>query len=150
MTQTKLVSEGRFIPKRPGKYCGDVDRIWFRSHPELQFMNFLDRNLYVTSWSSEHPGTSIDYKVDGVTHKYYPDFIVKFSTSEVNKRKNKLSPPRETTCLIELKPESQFNPKSSSANEELIRVNRAKFLAAQTLCEERGWEFRVLDISQIS
>lgn len=141
--------EGRFIPRHPERYFGDIETIWFRSNPELQFMNYLDIDPYIESWTSEHSGTMIEYEYQGQIRKYFPDFLVRFSDDRLNRRKNKLTQSRESVCLIELKPRNHFDGSHPHSDADEVAVNQAKFEAARKFCAERNWSFRVLDISSL-
>ena len=90
-----MAYKGKFRPQNPKKYKGDYTKIIYRSGWELKFMNYLDRQPEVISWSSEE--VIIPYKspIDNRFHRYYPDFWVKTLKGE---------------SLIEIKPKRQTQP----------------------------------------
>ena len=80
--------------------------------------------------------------LDRKPHRYYVDFIVEMRTAEGGVK----------TMLIEVKPKKQTRepkkPKRQSRNyiyeAQTWITNKAKWAAAKTAAESRGWEFRVL------
>lgn len=71
---------------------------------------------------------------------YFPDFVVKL--------KDKSG--KEQTLIVEVKPYKQTmlpkNKKTKSFKEETARylINESKWKAAQKLCEENKWQFKLL------
>ena len=71
---------------------------------------------------------------------YFPDFIVKL--------KDKSG--QEKTLIVEVKPHKQTmlpkNKKAKSYNDDTARylINESKWKAAQKLCNENKWEFKLL------
>lgn len=133
--------KGRFIPKNPQKYAGDVSNIIWRSTWERQVMNWLDLSENVIYWSSEELVIKYFSPVDNKVHRYFPDFIVK-----IKKRDGKVM-----THVIEVKPEYQTKQptqkrKTKRFLEESITyvVNQSKWKAAEEFCKDRGWVFQVL------
>ena len=133
--------KGRFIPKNPQKYAGDVSNIIWRSTWERQVMNWLDSSDNVVYWSSEELVIKYYSPVDNKIHRYFPDFIVK-----IKKRDGKVM-----THVIEVKPEYQTKQptqkkKTKRFIEESITyvVNQSKWKAAEEFCKDRGWVFQVL------
>jgi hypothetical protein len=133
--------KGRFIPKNPQKYAGDVSNIIWRSTWERQVMNWLDLSDNVVYWSSEELVIKYFSPVDNKVHRYFPDFIVK-----IKKRDGMVM-----THVIEVKPEYQTRQptqkkKTKRFIEESITyvVNQSKWKAAEEFCKDRGWVFQVL------
>ena len=133
--------KGRFIPKNPQKYAGDVSNIIWRSTWERQVMNWLDLSDNVVYWSSEELVIKYFSPVDNKVHRYFPDFIVK-----IKKRDGMVM-----THVIEVKPEYQTRQptqkkKTKRFIEESINyvVNQSKWKAAEEFCKDRGWVFQVL------
>jgi len=133
--------KGRFIPKNPQKYAGDVSNIIWRSTWERQVMNWLDLSENVVYWSSEELVIKYFSPVDNKIHRYFPDFIVK-----IKKRDGMVM-----THVIEVKPEYQTRQptqkkKTKRFIEESITyvVNQSKWKAAEEFCKDRGWVFQVL------
>ena len=133
--------KGRFIPKNPQKYAGDVSNIIWRSTWERQVMDWLDSSDNVIYWSSEELVIKYFSPIDNKIHRYFPDFIVK-----IKKRDGKVM-----THVIEVKPEYQTKQptqkkKTKRFIEESITyvVNQSKWKAAEEFCKDRGWVFQVL------
>ena len=132
-----MAYKGKFRPQNPKKYKGDYTKIIYRSGWELKFMNYLDRQPDVISWSSEE--VIIPYKspIDNKFHRYYPDFWVKTLKGE---------------SLIEIKPKRQTlppkeNPKHRRRYLKEVKtwgINSAKFAAADQFCKSKGWEWRII------
>lgn len=133
---------GRFIPKNPSKYAGNVNKIIFRSSWELRFMKWLDENTAVIRWGSEE--LAIPYvnpiKVDAtgrpVISRYFPDFIIMYKDTMGNIKKE----------IIEVKPmkEAVLSPKMSERDKLAYAVNQAKWKAASIFAESQGAIFRVI------
>ena len=133
--------QGIFRPRNPQKYVGNVNNIVYRSSWECRVMNWLDRNPDILSWASEE--LIIPYKspVDGRTHRYFPDFLVKVKTKEGAVK----------TMVLEVKPKRQtIAPTQQRKTKKYINevitygVNQAKWKYAQEYCADRGWEFKIL------
>lgn len=142
-----MAYKGKFRPKNPGKYKGDVTKIIWRSLWELKVMRKLDSHPDVVEWRSEE--VAIPYKNPmkrGKTSRYFPDFIVKKRIDE-----NKYQ-----TIMIEVKPEKQLSPPDISKKRNTptgrvsrrfineaarYEVNKAKWDAAEEYCKQRGWIF---------
>ena len=137
-----MAYSGKYRPRFPKKYKGDVSRITYRSSWEARCMNYFDLNENVLWWASEE--VIIPYKspIDGRYHRYYPDFVI-----NVRQRDGKTK-----TLMIEVKPENQKNAPKVRARQtkkyinEVVTyaVNQAKWDAATEYCNDRMWEFKVL------
>ena len=70
--------KGKFRPKNRKKYKGNSSDIVYRSLWKLKFMNYCDKSKDIITWSSEE--IIIPYKspVDNKSHRYFPDFYVKY------------------------------------------------------------------------
>lgn len=127
-----------FTPKNSNKYVGSFP-IVSRSSWELFFMKKLDLDPRVVRWASESLAIPYISPVDGKKHKYYPDFIVEFQTSKgIVKEVIELKPMKE--CL----PGTAKKPKAKAYQDMVYLKNQAKWEAAKVLCEDNGFNFRVL------
>lgn len=127
---------GRFVPKKPEKYVGNVSRVIFRSSWELRFMQWLDTNNAVKKWGSEELSIPYVSPTDGKVHRYFPDFIIMYQDQTgILKRE-----------LIEIKPYKQSvqTPKMSDAEKLVLAINEAKWAAASDYAQKNGALFRVL------
>ena len=123
----KVYHQGRFKPRFPDKYRGDVENIYFRSNWELIAFRWCDLNYGVVAWASEE--LVIPYRMKGVRYEreYYPDLLIYFKSGE--------------TVMVEIKPNDQkINP-----NYE----NRCKWAAARAYCNDNEWTFRIWDETTI-
>lgn len=134
--------QGRFNPRYPEKYKGDVKNIIYRSSWELEFMKYCDRRENILEWGSEE--FFIPY-LDPTTNRvrrYFPDFIVKIKESSGNIK----------TYVVEIKPKKQTKPpvpgkkKSKTLINESItyQKNLAKWKAATEWCADRLLNFKII------
>ena len=141
-----MAYSGKFFPKNPAKYKGDVNNIFYRSLWERNVMTKLDLWDQVLEWSSEE--TRIPYRspLDNRIHRYFPDFVAKMQT-----------PTGVKVAILEVKPMKQvMEPKKPKrvtkrfVNEvKEYGVNQAKWSAARAYCADRGWEFMILTENEI-
>lgn len=130
--------KGIFTPKNINKYQGSLP-IVYRSSWELSMMSFLDDNEKVLTWGSESVIIPYYNDIDGKTHRYFIDFIIKFKTGEI--------------YLIEIKPKKQtMPPKKSRTGRTTKRYlkeyvtyeqNLMKWRAAKKWAEEHNCKFFV-------
>jgi hypothetical protein len=107
-------------------------------------MIFCDENSSVIQWSSEEIVVPYLSPIDGRMHRYFVDFWIKVQDKEGNVRE----------YLIEVKPKAQTRkpepPKTKRVSKSKITeirnwmVNSAKWAAARKVCEDRGWEFKLM------
>lgn len=134
--------KGKFSPKNPSKYDGDLTKITFRSSWELRFMDWLDKHEDVISWSSESIAIPYLSPIDGDWHRYYPDFKVK--------QRNKNG--GVEVLIIEIKPEKEtIEPEvRAKKTKRYIKevytwgVNSAKWKAAEKYCATNKAKFMIL------
>jgi hypothetical protein len=138
---------GKYEPRNPEKYIGDIHNIIYRSSWEYRFCTYCDTNESILKWSSEP--VSIDYynPLDKKDHKYNVDFYIK-----VLKESGE-----EQDWIIEIKPENQTKKpiyegvntlsklKSYNRNMQIWITNQAKFKAAKEWASKRGFKFGVID-----
>lgn len=129
----------RFYPKNPSKYVGDPNKIICRSLWERKFCKYLDENQSIIKWCSEELRIPYVCPLKKKVCFYYPDFL--FET----KKDGKI-----TTYVVEIKPKKQTkapeNPKRKSYKSEMatFMINTSKWESAINLCENNGWEFKIL------
>ena len=114
--------EGKYTPKNPEKYFGNVNQIIYRSSWERLFMVYCDKKENILRWSSEE--IKIPYIHDKKNRTYYPDFWV-YMVDKDNAPVEK---------LIEIKTHYQ----------RTMKVNKAKWSAAEEYCQENDMEFLVM------
>lgn len=138
---------GKYEPRNPEKYIGDIHNIIYRSSWEHRFCTYCDTNELILKWSSEP--IAIDYynPLDKKDHKYNVDFYIK-----VLKESGE-----EQDWIIEIKPEKQTKKpiyegintlsklKSYNRNMQIWITNQAKFKAAKEWALKRGFKFGVID-----
>ena len=129
--------KGKFTPKNPSKYKGDVTNIVYRSLWERQFFRWLDERDFIKSWSSEEVVVPYRCKTDGQIHRYFVDAKIEFVDGRV--------------LLIEIKPKKETRePKKPGRTSKryitecLTYVkNLSKWEAATEYALNRGWVFEV-------
>lgn len=140
----KRFRTGKFKPKFPEKYVGDLVEITYRSDWERRMMNWCDMNPSVIKWNSE--GVKIPYwsEVDMKKRTYWVDFIVQFKTRDGSLK----------TALIEIKPDAQTRPPTNHGNKKPERylqecytweVNKSKWSAAKEYADKNDMEFLILN-----
>ena len=141
--------KGRYTPKKPEKYKGNPMMCFYRSSWERRFMTFCDENDSVVEWSSEEVVIPYISPVDGCRHRYFVDFWVKLRKPDGTLEE----------CLIEIKPKRQTvkpeKPKGKRISKSKLYemrnwlVNSAKWKAAESYCDAKGWKFRLLTENNI-
>lgn len=136
-------TQGRFNPKNPKKYKGDVRNIIYRSSWELCFMQYCDRKEHVLQWGSEEFFIPYFDPTTNKVRRYFPDFYVKLEDKDKNIK----------NYIIEIKPKKQtIKPEKTKRkhnktyiNESLTyEKNKAKWKAAQEWCEDHKYEFKLI------
>jgi hypothetical protein len=127
---------GKFVPKNPDKYVGDVDKIFFRSLWETKVMQWMDSRSSIIKWGSEEIAIPYLSPADGKVHRYFPDFFIEYVTEAGEVKRE----------ILEVKPlhESDAKYAKSDRSKNALQVNESKWRAASRYCEERGMTFRVL------
>jgi hypothetical protein len=136
-----MAYKGKFSPKNPQKYAGDVLNIIWRSTWERQVMDYLDLNENVIYWSSEELSIRYYNPIDNKIHRYFPDFVAKI------KRKDGII----STYVLEIKPERQTKmPSQKRKTQKYLEesatyiINQSKWKAATEFCKDQGWHFKIL------
>ena len=133
-------NQGKYRPHNPQKYGGDVSNIVYRSSYELKFMQYCDLTESVNSWKSEEFWIPYRSPLDGKTHRYFPDFFLKYKDKDGKTR----------NMVVEVKPakdlkEPQTNPtrrtKSWAYSVKMWAINQAKWEAAKEWCADHNYEF---------
>ncbi len=127
--------KGIFTPKNPQKNK-TVGRCSYDSSWELTILTVFDQNPNVIEWAREPIGIEYRSPVDGLVHKYYPDFIVAFVDTKGRKHVE----------LIEIKPNSQTLAEAARSKKDKAAqlVNEAKWAAARQFCKAKGMYFRIM------
>ncbi len=140
--------QGKYKPKNPKKYKGDITEIYYRSSWERSFMLWCDAQPSVVSWQSEEKCVWYYNPVKQRKCRYFPDFIV-----DIEKEGKVM---RE---MVEIKPASQVkgpnpNPKRRTKSwmyqVQAYAVNMSKWKAARSYCEDRGWKFRIVTEKELN
>lgn len=142
--------KGKFKPRFPKKYVGDVNNITYRSSWELKCMRDLDKSPSIEAWSSE--GLAIPYwdpskrnidKSFGKWRRYFPDFIVKKRSKDG----------KVETLIIEIKPHHEMHApiQQGKSKRKIIKesatlaTNLSKWEACKAFCEKQKWRFIVMN-----
>lgn len=133
--------QGIYKPSSGGKYKGGSNPV-YRSSWELKFFRWCDDNPNVVEWSSESVAIPYTSPLDGRTHRYFVDNVVKIKEGEsIVKYVIEIKPKKQT-----VKPKTHGNKKKSTVlyeNMEYVR-NIAKWEAAKNWCNKRGYKFQIL------
>lgn len=109
------------------------DLIIYRSSYEKRFIHWLESSDKVKYWGSECFHIPYISRIDGLTHKYYPDYFVEMVDG--------------SKLVIEIKPYEQthkpVNESNGWARREWIK-NVSKWTAAQEFCKKNGLQFKIL------
>jgi hypothetical protein len=139
MASTKYL-QGKFTPRNPGKYAGDVSNIVYRSGYELAAFNMIDQHPGIIKWGSEE--FAIPYQIPGEwkTRRYFVDLSILCQYADGSTKK----------FIVEIKPFSKTRPpkktarmKESTYQSALLEwaQNSAKWEAAERFCAEHGATF---------
>lgn len=142
MVKHKNLLQGKFTPKHPEKYHGDVSNIVFRSSWELIVMKYLDENMNVLTWNSEELAIPYFDPTQKKWRRYFPDFLATMRKPDGTTE----------TVMIEVKPHKEcVEPKVSSRKTKryILEVttyatNQSKWNAAREYCADRKWRFQVI------
>jgi len=135
--------QGKYQPRNPQKYVGDVDNIVYRSSWELKAMNWLDSNTSILKWGSEELIIMYVSPKDGRPHRYFPDFVMQYKTSKGEIKHAILEVKPSVQCQMPKQPKRQTK---RYLNEVVTyAVNQAKWEAARQWASKKGWDFVVLD-----
>jgi len=130
----------KFLPEHVEKYVGNHEKILCKSLWERKLCKYFDNNSSIINWCYECLKIPYVSPIDKRPHNYFPDFVVKI--------KNKHGSIK--TMILEIKPEKQTkepkNKKTKSYKTDMATylVNEAKWLAANKLCKDNEWEFKIL------
>jgi hypothetical protein len=142
MTYRKEIYSGKFVPRHPAKYKGNISNIVYRSGYELKFMNWCDLNDSVIEWGSEEIVIPYRSPLDNRVHRYFVDFFIKVRSKDSGHK----------MYLIEVKPH-RFTQEPKIPKRKTQRfinevkqwgVNLAKWEAAKEFCDDRQWEFKII------
>lgn len=139
-----MAYKGKFTPKHPEKYAGDLTKkiIW-RSLWEREFMILLDTSSSILHWNSEDTIVRYLSPVDKKMHRYFIDFWV-----EIKEKDGRI-----VQKLIEIKPYAQSiqprkNKKRNSRryinDVKRYGINQAKWYYARHFAEQHDMEFIVM------
>lgn len=129
--------QGKFKPKNPQKYAGNIQEIVYRSSWELHLFRYCDLNEEIVHWGSEEIVIPYVSPIDNRTHRYFPDLILRTKSGKI--------------IMVEIKPFIQTQEPKPTKNKKQYQqsvltylVNTAKWAAAKKYCEHLGWEFTIL------
>ena len=143
-----MAYKGKFVPKNPHKYKGNVNNIIWRSTWERGCFRWADNNPDIIQWSSEETVIPYISPVDNKMHRYFVDLTVTFKNGQ--------------TLLIEVKPKYQTEPpkinkkpKGKKGEMRLLQeaqtfaVNDAKWKAADVYAKKNGWKFVIFTENEL-
>ena len=137
----------KFECSNPHKYIGDPSNIIMRSSWERYFASSLDNNPAVEKWASEEIAIKYISPRDGKEHRYFVDFLIRFTNGSV--------------VMVEVKPFAQTIPPEKpkrNSNKAVQRyhedsmtyaINRAKRTAAMEFCKRKGISFQIFTENEL-
>lgn len=135
--------QGRFHPKNPKKYSGDIKNIIYRSSWELKFMRYCDTKENIIEWGSEEFFIPYFDPTTNKVRRYFPDFILKIKENDgkINKYIVEVKPKRQT-----IKPSQTPRKKTKTYINEVLTYekNLAKWKAAEEFCMDRNIIFKII------
>ena len=133
--------KGKYQPKNPQKYRGNVNNIIYRSLWERKFLVYCDTSENIIEYASEEIALPYRSPIDNKIHKYFPDFYIKVreSNGEIKKYIIEIKPKKQT---IEPIPQKKKTKGYIYEVYEYAR-NQAKWKAAIEYCKDRQWEFKI-------
>ena len=142
----RFTYKGKYNPKHPQKYVGNVKNIVYRCMWERRFMKYCDDNPEVLVWSSEELVIPYLSPIDRKMHRYYPDFLIKVKRNDLTQ-----------TVVVEVKPKRETKPPKKKqkitprylSEMKTWSVNEAKWKAANEFCKDRRWEFKIMTEDQL-
>ena len=138
-----MTYKGKFKPKNPIKYQGDIKEIVYRSSWELKMMKYCDTTKSIIEWGSEELVIPYVSPWDGRYHRYFPDFYIKVRTKDNIIKK----------YIIEVKPKNQCTPPERNPKRrtgvwynkvKTWGINKAKWKSATEFCLDHNMEFKIL------
>lgn len=131
----------KYEPINPEKYLGDIDKLICKSSWEDTMFKFCDNNINVLSWGYEIIPIRYAKPVENGFKPsiYYPDIYLEY----INKDEEVI---RE---IIEIKPNKQTKksrskkPLQQLAENYVLKVNMAKWDAAQRWCDKHNIKFSI-------
>tara|TARA_R110000868_G_scaffold6275_2_gene35758 strand:+ start:199 stop:654 length:456 start_codon:yes stop_codon:yes gene_type:complete len=135
--------QGRFNPRNPEKYNGNVKNIIYRSSWELKALQWCDRNENVLEYGSEEIFIPYFDENTRKIRRYFPDLFLKIRDKNGIIKK----------YLIEIKPKSQTKlPEKTSGKKQKTYINemityqnnQSKWKYARQWCEDNGIIFMIL------
>jgi len=138
-----MTYKGKFKPKYPAKYQGDIKEIVYRSSWELKMMKYCDTTKSIVEWGSEELVIPYLSPWDNRYHRYFPDFYVKVRTKNGSLKK----------YIIEVKPKNQCTPPERNPKRrtgvwynkvKTWGINKAKWKSATEFCLDHNMEFKIL------
>ncbi|AMQ66009.1 head completion protein [Stenotrophomonas phage vB_SmaS-DLP_6] len=143
-----MAYRGKYKPINTSKYNGDPTQITYRSNLERKVMRYFDLHKDVLSWSSEEVIVPYRSPIDNRVHRYFVDFWVKMVDVDGNVKQ----------LLIEVKPLAQCKEpvKKTRVTRRYLSevqtwaVNKAKWSAAKSYSDSRGWRFVIMTEKEIN
>lgn len=134
------------------RIIGDEFYVEYKSRLEYRAFKYADLNPKIEQWSIEPFPIKYIKPTDGKYHRYYIDMVIKFKNGSI--------------FLVEVKPHSQTKPprkpkgfKDGKATQKGLNryksdtvtymINRAKWDAAEKLCEQKNFKFITLTENEL-
>ena len=143
-----MAYKGKFVPKNPHKYKGNVNNIIWRSTWERSLMKWADNNPDVVQWSSEETVIPYISPVDNKMHRYFVDLTVTFKNGQTLlievKQKYQTEPPK-----INKKPKGKKGEMRLLQEAQTFAVNDAKWKAADVYAKKNNMKFVIFTENEL-
>lgn len=132
-----MAYRGKFTPKNPNKYIGDVKNIVYRSNWERNIMRWIDKNPAILKWNSEEVVIPYICQTDKKWHRYFMDFY--FETKDGKKFLIEVKPKKET-----MPPKNPGRRTKRYIQESLTFIkNQSKWKATEQFAFENNCVFQI-------
>ena len=131
--------QGKFKPKNPMKYKGNVDKVTYRSSWELKLFKYCDNNPAIVKWNSEEVIIPYYNPVKRRSARYFMDVWMKYKVKNGYKESLiEVKPHAET--MMPKKPKNKTDKAMINYNRKVatFAVNSAKWNATKKLVENKS------------
>lgn len=136
---------GKFIPKNPAKYVGDVNNIVYRSSWELKLFRHLDTNTVVKKWGSEEISVNYFDPTANKVRRYFPDVVaIVEEAGKQHKIMIEVKPFVETQKPVAKMGKNGKPTPSYLVEDATYATNTAKWEAAKAFCQQHNITFALM------
>lgn len=147
-----MTLKGKYTPQNISKYKGNWKNIVHRSGWERQVMKYLDENEAVIEWSSEELIIPYTSPLDGLRHRYFPDFWIKVRRPDGELREYiwEVKPHAQSVQPTLTEDATKAQKRRYALSVRTYAINMAKWTAARDICTQKGWTFHIITEKQLA